>query len=152
MKIEIKNWITEEVIFSHEQENNSTKITLELAVRLKITLQYADMQGADMHSANMLGAERNGKILNWFIGINIYKYFVFCYKTDKGNFIEMGCKRLNIDEWNKNFWNNEKEFPNNGNVESERRKIAFEICLKWFELNEKKCEQCNGEGLQAELI
>ncbi|MGZ3767918.1 MAG: pentapeptide repeat-containing protein, partial [Mucilaginibacter sp.] len=57
MLIEIKNRVTGEVIFSHEQENNTMKITLGLAVESKADLRYANLSSADLSSADLSSAD-----------------------------------------------------------------------------------------------
>ena len=57
MKIDIKNKITNEIIFSHEQKNNSIKDTVKNAVELKVDMRYADLSGADLSNANLRGAD-----------------------------------------------------------------------------------------------
>jgi len=64
MKIEIKNIYTNEVIFTHEQENNSIKITVELAAQLKINLSGANLSGASLSLANLSGANLSGASLS----------------------------------------------------------------------------------------
>jgi hypothetical protein len=55
MLIEIKNRFTDEVIFGHEQECNSLRITLDVAI--KSNLSRADLSGADLSRANLSGAD-----------------------------------------------------------------------------------------------
>jgi hypothetical protein len=56
MKIEIKHKITNEVLFSHEQENNSIRITVEFAIKAKTDLSYADLSDANLRAANLSAA------------------------------------------------------------------------------------------------
>ena len=56
MKIDIKHRYTGEVLFSHEQENNSIKVTVELAFEKNINLRYADLRSADLSSAGLSSA------------------------------------------------------------------------------------------------
>ena len=53
--IEIKN-IYGDVIFKHEAENNSIKITVEEAVTKNVCLTLADLEGADLDGADLDGA------------------------------------------------------------------------------------------------
>ena len=55
MKTEIKHRYDKSVLF--EGEFVSLKLALEFAVKSKINLNYADMQGADMRGADMRGAD-----------------------------------------------------------------------------------------------
>ena len=53
MKIEIKSRHSGEVLFAHEQENNTIRITLELAVKARANLRYANLRYADLTGANL---------------------------------------------------------------------------------------------------
>ena len=53
--IEIKN-INGDVIFKHEAENNSIKLTVEEAVKKNVRLTLADLEGADLEGADLEGA------------------------------------------------------------------------------------------------
>lgn len=52
-KIDIKDWVTGEVIFSHECEDNTIRKTVEEAVKQDIRLDYADLSNADLSNANL---------------------------------------------------------------------------------------------------
>ena len=53
--IEIKN-INGDVIFKHEAENNTVKLTVEEAVKKNVCLTLADLEGAELAGANLKGA------------------------------------------------------------------------------------------------
>ncbi len=53
MKIEIKSRYSGEVLFAHEQENNTIRITLELAVKANADLTDANLTNADLTNANL---------------------------------------------------------------------------------------------------
>jgi uncharacterized protein YjbI with pentapeptide repeats len=55
-KIEIKN-IDGDVIFTHEEEDNSIRKTLELAVINGVSLIGADLSNANLKGANLSGAD-----------------------------------------------------------------------------------------------
>ena len=65
--IEIKN-IYGDVIFKHEAENNSIKLTVEEAVKKNVSLNRADLTVADLTGADLTGAN-----LSWadLIGANL---------------------------------------------------------------------------------
>jgi uncharacterized protein YjbI with pentapeptide repeats len=70
MKVEIKNRFNGEVIFSHEQENNSLKITLEVAIKARANLEganleWANLEGANLARANLEWANLEGANLEW---------------------------------------------------------------------------------------
>lgn len=54
-KIEIKD-VGDNVIYTHEQEDNNVKITLEKAVKEGVKLFFADLVGVDLSYANLSGA------------------------------------------------------------------------------------------------
>jgi hypothetical protein len=60
MLIEIKNRFTDAVIFSHEQDDNSIKITIELAFKSGTNLEGANLEGAILLDANLEGANLRG--------------------------------------------------------------------------------------------
>jgi hypothetical protein len=56
MKIEIKSRYSGEVLFAHEQENNTIRITLELAVKARANLTEANLTEANLYGANLTEA------------------------------------------------------------------------------------------------
>ena len=58
MKIQIKSWINASILF--ECEADSLKIAVELAVKQRADLQGADLQGADLRGADLQGAYLRG--------------------------------------------------------------------------------------------
>jgi uncharacterized protein YjbI with pentapeptide repeats len=57
MKIEITHRLTGSVLFSHDCENNSIKITLEIAIQSSADLQYANLQHANLQGTNLQDAD-----------------------------------------------------------------------------------------------
>ena len=53
MKIQILNRFSGAVIFEYDCENNSYKITLEVAISLKFNLKSANLESANLKSANL---------------------------------------------------------------------------------------------------
>ena len=60
MKIEIKCSFSGSVLFTHEAEANSQKITLEAAVKAGANLAGANLAGANLAGANLAGANLAG--------------------------------------------------------------------------------------------
>ncbi len=60
MKIEIKCRFSGSVLFSHEAEDNSMKLTLEAAVSARANLAGAYLDGANLDGANLDGANLDG--------------------------------------------------------------------------------------------
>ena len=57
MKIQIKNRFNDSIIFEHDVDPNSWKLTVELAVKNKINLEGANLRGADLGDAYLRGAD-----------------------------------------------------------------------------------------------
>ena len=57
MLIEIKNRYDSSVIFSHDVENNSIKLTLETAIKEKIDLKNANLSNAKLKYSNLRFAD-----------------------------------------------------------------------------------------------
>lgn len=64
MKIELKKWMTGQVIFAHECENNTIKKTVEEAVKQGVSLAWADLVGANLSGAKLSGAKLSGAQLS----------------------------------------------------------------------------------------
>ena len=69
MKLEIKNRFTQDIIFTHEQEDNSIAITIKAAIDLKINLSRAylsraDLSGADLRLADLRWSDLSGANLS----------------------------------------------------------------------------------------
>lgn len=57
IKIEIKHYLTGEVLFEYEKENNTLKYTLFKGVKNGADLRGANLRGADLRYANLRGAD-----------------------------------------------------------------------------------------------
>lgn len=85
------------MLFSHECENNTIKITLELAVKLKVDLSYANLQDANLKDANLDGAN--------FTGANFTRA-----NLEYSNFTRANLKDANLQDTNiKDVAGNSKE-------------------------------------------
>ena len=73
-KIEIKN-ILGNVLFTHECEDNSVKITVEEAVRQDVSLCGANLRGANLRGADLRGADLRGADLR---GADLYYANLYC--------------------------------------------------------------------------
>jgi hypothetical protein len=60
MKIQIKHRFTAAVIFEHDAEDNSMRLTLQLAVSNKADLSGANLRGANLSDAYLRGADLSG--------------------------------------------------------------------------------------------
>jgi len=64
MLIKITHRLTAVVVFEQDAENNSMRLTLELAVKNKISLSGADLSGAYLRGADLRGAYLRGAYLS----------------------------------------------------------------------------------------
>ena len=119
MKIEIKSWWDGKILFTHDCEKNTIQLTVEAAVKAKVTLDYASLVGARLDGARLDGARLDGARLDGarldgarLVGARLEKgeniisserpvfqiggigsacrYFV-AYLTDKGIRLRTGC-------------------------------------------------------------
>lgn len=60
MNIQIKSQINDFVLFEHNCENNSMRLTMELALKSRAILSGADLSGADLSGANLSRANLSG--------------------------------------------------------------------------------------------
>ena len=121
-KIEIKNKITGKILFEFETENNSVKKTVMEAVNKRAYLGGVYLRGI--------------KILKTSVFTGLYEYIAMpIISEDNQHYIRLGCYTRLLSEWENDFWNNNSEFPNDGGLKSEYRKLAYETCKKWLELN-----------------
>ena len=109
MNIQIKSRFNAAVLFEHDCENNSIRITLELAIKSRAYLSGANLSRANLSDANLSDAYLSGANLS---GANLKNkeklvgkrpifqigpigsrcaYFV-AYVTDKGLRFDAGCQ------------------------------------------------------------
>ena len=101
MKIEIKSRFTGEVLFAHEAEENSVKITLKAALSAGADLCGANLYGADLYGANLCDANLYGANL---CGDKLTKTPLFLYNlewdvTITTTFLRIGCQVHLISDW-----------------------------------------------------
>ncbi len=94
MKLSILSSFNASLLFEYEAEKNSLKITLQAAVKNGANLYGADLRGADLRGANLYGE----KLTKTPLQLNNLKWFVLI--SDK--YLRIGCQRFTIEEW-KNF-------------------------------------------------
>ena len=100
MNIQIKSQINDIVLFEHNCENNSMRLTMELALKSRADLSYADLSGANLSRADLPGASlANGEKLVgarpiFQIGpIGSRCAYFTAYLTDRGLRFDAGCQR-----------------------------------------------------------
>ena len=96
MKIEIKSRFTGKVLFSHEAEENSIKITLKAALSAGANLRGADLYGANLHGANLRGANLYGDKLT---KTPLFLYNLEWDVTITTTFLRIGCQVHLISDW-----------------------------------------------------
>lgn len=89
MNIQIKSWANDTVLFEHNCENNSMRLTMELALKYRANLSGASLSGASLSGAKLVGARPIFQIGP--IGSRC-SYFT-AYITDKGLRFDAGCQR-----------------------------------------------------------
>lgn len=119
-KITIKS-VFGKVLFELEKEENTIKQTVIEAVNSE---------------ANFSGAYLYGIKIKKVIALTgLYKYIVIPFISEDGRkYVKMGCFTRTIEEWDADFWNNDKEFPNDGSEKSNLRLFAYETAKRWFEI------------------
>ena len=134
IKIEIKNRWTGKVLFEFETENNTVKETLLEGIKRGAYLQGADLQGAYLRGADLQGADRQGvKIKTAAAFTGLYLYYIIAYITESDEHrVKMGCHDRSVTEWDSDFWNNNKEFPNDGSFKSNQRLRAYNFAKQWL--------------------
>jgi hypothetical protein len=95
-------------------------------------LTGANLYGADLYGANLTGAKYRNLTINY---IKLFTYTCGVIRTtDDVWYVQMGCYTRTVDDWEKDFWNNEEEFPNDGSLKSKEREMAYKIMLQVIEL------------------
>jgi len=104
-------------------------------------LKGADLKGADLRGADLIGAYLRGAdfydiiIKQAIIYTGLYKYLVMAIISDSGEkYIKMGCYLRKLSKWESDFWNNDKEFPNDGSEKSQMRLLAYNTAKEWFKI------------------
>jgi len=145
VKIEIKHGLTASVLFSHEAENNTIKITLEAGVKIKANLGCADLRGANLGGANLGGADLGGaNLVGADLGdkenpiedikqigpIGSRSDYTICFKLKKSIEIHCGCFRGSFDEFQKKVVDTYKPEEKHG---KEYRALIQFIKTLWLE-------------------
>ena len=105
MNIQIKSRLSAEVLFEHDCENNSIRLTLELAIKSGADLRGANLSRADLSGANLSRADlscaylkNNEKLVGERPILQVgpigsrCAYFV-AYITDQGLRFDAGCQQ-----------------------------------------------------------
>ena len=89
--------------------------------------------GAKIEAGAKIGVD------NCFFAVNLYKYSCGAWvDSRRGEMIQLGCFTRTRSEWENDFWNNDKEFPNNKSDKSNARLRAFKMCCAFLDLIKNK--------------
>ena len=116
MKIQIKDRFSGAVLFEHEAEGNTLKLTVEAAVKVRANLGRADLRGAylggaDLGRASMGGADLGGAKISETETLLKDRPFLqlgpigsrgdvlIAWLTDKGVFVRAGCFYGSLDDF-----------------------------------------------------
>ena len=132
IKIQIKT-LASSLLFEYESKENTIKKTLEKAASEKKDLTGAYLTGADLTGAYL----KNYKVKQASVFTGLYKYITIPFITEENEKrVVMGCHNRSLTEWENDFWNNNNEFPNNGDPDSKLRLMAFNTAKEWFKIIE----------------
>ena len=100
-------------------------------------LRGAYLRGADLQAADLQGADLQGvKIKSTAVFTGLYHYVAMPVISEDGTeYVRLGCHFRKVSEWEENFWNNVREFPDDGSTKSQERLMAYQTCLKWLEIH-----------------
>ncbi|MCF6330988.1 MAG: pentapeptide repeat-containing protein [Sulfurimonas sp.] len=119
---------------------NLTGVNLTNANLTDAYLRHANLTGvnltnADLTNANLTNANlTNTKGIDYFKCYHLYTYKSYILKqTGKEPRVRMGCFEKTIKESDSNFWNNDREFPNNGSEHSIDRLECYKIMINDYE-------------------
>ena len=148
--IEIKSRFTGSVLFSHEAEENSMKITLLMALKASANLRGAnlrdanlrganlrgaDLRGANLGGANLGGANLGGKKLSgnrpfFQLGpIGSRSDYLLAFNTESGIQLKAGCFSGSIEEFE-----TELDAEHGSNKHGEEYRAALVLIRKHVEL------------------
>ncbi len=109
-------------------------------------LSEADLRGADLsganlrYTANLSNANLSGAkyehivIKHVRVFSSFYRYQVWAIiADDDSEWIRMGCFFRKREEWENDFWNNDREFKNDNSENSNMRLAAFNFACKWID-------------------
>ena len=81
----------------------------------------------------IVGAGATVGIYNAMFALNLYKYAVSAYNSDGVDWVQLGCYLRKREDWDKDFWNNNSEFPNDNSDKSNSRLRAYKIACAFLD-------------------
>ena len=103
--------------------------------RLNITVGEGATVGewATVGSRAKVGEGATVGIYNAMFALNLYKYAVSAYNSDGVDWVQLGCYLRKREDWDKDFWNNNSEFPNDNSDKSNARLRAYKIACAFLD-------------------
>ncbi len=145
MLIQIKNRFSGLVIFEHDCEKNTIKLTLKKAIKAKTNLRSADLRSADLRSAELSYANlRYADLSSADLRCMGDMRFIFTMQLDTwpisftADTLQIGCQRHSIAEW--------KAFDDDRISSMDSKALAFwrkwkDFIFKAIELSIPKVEE-----------
>lgn len=139
--LEIRRWDTGEIIIQSGKFKTIREL-FEDGLKNNISFFRADLSGANLSGVNLNGADLSGVT---YKGIEIkylcslsglYRYNVLAIVSVDGTwYVALGCHCRTVDEWRADFWNNVKEFPDDGKMPTVERKFALETAIRCIDIH-----------------
>ena len=106
-------------------------------------LEGADLSGANLSGANLFGADLFGvRIKKAMAFTGLYAYLAMPVIAEDGTeYVRLGCHFRKVSEWEENFWNNSREFPDDGSAKSQERLMAYQTCLEWLRIHREAVKE-----------
>ena len=101
-RIEITCWRSGRVLFAHEAEHNTMRLTVEAAVKARADLGGADLGGANLEGANLGDADLYGANLSgaYLGGANLTGAYLYGANLSGANLTEASLSGANLTEAN----------------------------------------------------
>ncbi len=98
-------------------------------------LSGANLRYTNLSNANLSGAKYEHIVIKHVrIFSALYRYQVWAIiADDDSEWVRMGCFFRKREEWENDFWNNDREFKNDNSEDSNMRLAAFNFACKWID-------------------
>ena len=144
----VKKNILKGVLIANKLNRRKNKMTRDELIKMytdgKRDFSYANLSCANLSGADLSGADlscadyKDVVIKHVRVFTSLYKYQVWAIiAEDDSEWIRLGCFFRKREEWNENFWNNDKEFKNDNSEASNMRLAAFNFACKWIDERKK---------------
>ena len=108
---------------------------LKLYKEGKRDFSHTYFRGYSLRGANFRGAKYKDVVIKHVrVFTSLYKYQVWAIiAEDDRECVRMGCFFRKREEWENDFWNNDREFKNDNSENSNMRLAAFNFACKWID-------------------